>query len=338
MLYSLLSIFSIYVIIPRIIMITSKKVTVIIPTYNRAKMLERAMKSVYEQNYRPIELLVVNNACTDDTDSVVGKFKNMAAKDLELVYIKRPNNHRDEARNEAIESASGDYICFLDDDDEFMKGKILKQIEHFNANPGIDVSFTNSYIENKVTTRISIDFRQEGLKTHSSELIAHRMCKGPFIPMVNVMAKASILKKERFNTQLHSHEDYELWLRLIKEHTFDWIDEPLSLIHFHDYASRYDTIQTKIDQANILFCHAPNFPRYFKDIVLRLNRLKNTVIKSYNDIDQANKARQFEADYSGKLTTLFADHSSRITRTNPPMMRYFKLAWVALLKKRIGLK
>ena len=111
--------------------ITAKKVTVIIPTYNRTNLLERAIKSVYEQTYRPIELIVMNNASTVDTDSIIGKFKN-PTDDLELIYIKRNTNNRDEARNEAIERASGDYICFLDDDDEFHERQNTKTSRAFS--------------------------------------------------------------------------------------------------------------------------------------------------------------------------------------------------------------
>ena len=218
----------------------------------------------------------------------------------------------------------------------FMKDKILKQVEHFQGNPGIDVSFTNNFLENKGITTVFLNFKDEGLIAHDSDNVAHRLCKGPFLFPVNLMIKASVIKKERFNTTLYSHEDYELMLRLIHGYKFDWVDEPLSIVHSHESNERYDTIQTKVDQANILLSYASKFPQYFREIALKLGRLKKYIVESYTSTDQTTKARQFVAEFKRKSAKIFDDYSLWLKQTNPPIIRYFKLIWLAALKNKIG--
>lgn len=103
-------------------------VSVIIPTYNRAHLLERAIKSVLRQSYSSLELIVVDDGSKDETPMVISKYP--------LRYVRLPSNRGVAlARNRGILKARGNLIAFLDSDDEFLPPKIEKQIKYLEKNP-----------------------------------------------------------------------------------------------------------------------------------------------------------------------------------------------------------
>ena len=105
------------------------KVSVIIPTYNRAETLQRAIYSVLNQTYTNFELLVVDDGSTDDTKEVVTKIN-----DSRICYIFQRNQERSVARNNGIRSSTGDYVSFLDSDDEYLPHKLEVQVPVLNEN------------------------------------------------------------------------------------------------------------------------------------------------------------------------------------------------------------
>lgn len=109
-------------------------VSVIIPTYNRAHLIEQAARSVLSQTYRTIELIIVDDASTDDTEDVIKKID-----DSRLKYVRlEKNSGACKARNEGIKSASGAYIAFNDSDDKWTPEKIEFQLS-FLKSSGADV-------------------------------------------------------------------------------------------------------------------------------------------------------------------------------------------------------
>ncbi|MGB9592367.1 MAG: glycosyltransferase family 2 protein, partial [Candidatus Kryptoniota bacterium] len=108
--------------------------SVIIPTYNRADLLPRAIRSVLAQTFTDFELIVVDDGSIDNTREVVDKFTHLDAR---VKYIWEPNSGRPAVpKNKGIENASGEYIAFLDHDDEWLPAKLEKQLILFNNIPG----------------------------------------------------------------------------------------------------------------------------------------------------------------------------------------------------------
>ena len=100
-------------------------VSVILPTYNRARTLKRAVDSVLHQGYSNFELIIVDDASTDDTEALVATFT-----DPRISYVRLPKNGgASRARNEGLRRARGDYIAFQDSDDEWLDGKLQRQVE-----------------------------------------------------------------------------------------------------------------------------------------------------------------------------------------------------------------
>lgn len=98
--------------------------SIIIPTYNRASTLSRAIGSVLSQTYGNFELIVVDDGSTDDTEVVV-----LDINDNRIRYFKKENEERNIARNFGISRAQGDYVCFLDSDDYYLSNHLAKAQE-----------------------------------------------------------------------------------------------------------------------------------------------------------------------------------------------------------------
>ena len=105
------------------------KVSVIIPTYNRAKLIKRSILSVLNQTYQNFEIIVVDDGSADDTKSVVESFNNPKIR-----YIRHDiNKGQSAARNTGIKNAKGKYIAFQDSDDEWLPEKLEKQMSCFES-------------------------------------------------------------------------------------------------------------------------------------------------------------------------------------------------------------
>lgn len=136
-----------------------KLVTVIIPTYSRPKFLPRAIESVLSQTYPEIEIIVVddNGEGTENQKYTEELIRNYI-DNKQVVYLKHDKNKNGSAaRNTGFKYSHGDYIAFLDDDDQFLPTKIEKQVEkleHSSANVGACYCNWAWYNENKLKNRI----------------------------------------------------------------------------------------------------------------------------------------------------------------------------------------
>ena len=110
-------------------MINHPTISVIIPTYNRAHLIGKAVKSVLSQTYQDFEIIVVDDGSTDNTEEIVKSFT-----DYKIYYICHKHNRgASAARNTGIKASRGEYIAFLDSHDEWLPEKLDKQIKTFNS-------------------------------------------------------------------------------------------------------------------------------------------------------------------------------------------------------------
>ena len=106
----------------------------VIPTHNRAELLPRAVKSVQSQT-RPVdEIIIVSDGSTDDTEEIVKRFAEEDERIRLIAY--HPGHNGNFARNRGIEAATGEFIAFLDDDDEWLPKKTELQMALFEKGPG----------------------------------------------------------------------------------------------------------------------------------------------------------------------------------------------------------
>jgi len=125
-------------------MICSDLVSVIIPTYNRDRLLIEALESVKFQTYRPIEVIVVDDGSTDDTQEVVKWFSEAnLSKNFQIIYLYQKNKGPSAARNTGLVAASSEYVQFLDSDDLIHPNKIEIHVNALRNHSDIHCIFSD---------------------------------------------------------------------------------------------------------------------------------------------------------------------------------------------------
>jgi glycosyltransferase involved in cell wall biosynthesis len=114
------------------------QISVVIPTYNRAKVVGKALESVFAQSLQPAEIIVVNDGSKDDTREVLASYGNR------ITAINQENGGLSAARNAGIQAATTEWIAFLDDDDEYAPDRLAIAVETIARHPDIDVHATNT--------------------------------------------------------------------------------------------------------------------------------------------------------------------------------------------------
>ena len=122
----------------------SPLVSVIMPTYNRAKIIEKSIQSVLDQNFSNFELIVVDDGSTDNTSEIIS-----AIKDSRIKYFKKENSGPAIARNYGINKSSGKYIAFIDSDDLWYKEHLFKLINYLEDHPKIGMVYTKLLMVNE---------------------------------------------------------------------------------------------------------------------------------------------------------------------------------------------
>ncbi|MEA3506602.1 MAG: glycosyltransferase [Elusimicrobiota bacterium] len=180
------------------------KYSVVIPTYNRAKYLEKAVNSVLNQSFRDFELIVIDDGSTDSTPEIIKSWPSGL-----ITYIRQPNRGVSAARNRGIKAAGGDYIAFLDSDDWWLKDKLKETDRAIRDNPGYYIYHTRErwFRSGKIHNPKKIH------KKPSGEIFAG--C----LKLCCVSMSTAVIRKELFNKigyfdeELPACEDYDFWLR-----------------------------------------------------------------------------------------------------------------------------
>lgn len=209
-------------------------VSVIITTYNRANLVSRAIKSVLGQTYENLELVVVDDASTDDTHSVVNRFE-----DERLTYVRHDENrHLSAARNTGIEHADGDYVAFLDDDDEWRPQKLEKQISLFESvsdRVGLVYSWMD-YCDGDTV----VEKYQPSL---SGDIFAEALSGQPIGSGSTLVVRSMVLKDiGGFDESLRRGIDGDFIRRVCRSYDVDFVPEALVKYHVGHEADRITTI------------------------------------------------------------------------------------------------
>jgi glycosyltransferase involved in cell wall biosynthesis len=194
------------------------QVSVIIPTYNRAQRLGKAIDSVLAQSHQDFELIVVDDGSEDNTDELIGNYNS------DIVYIRQENSGAAAARNRGVEKARYNLLAFLDSDDWFAENKLETQIEAMNRNPSCLISHTNEiwYRNGQILNQKLKHKKSSGdIFAQSLELCA--------VGMSTIMIHKEIFDRYGFFDEGYPCcEDYEFWLRISAEEKFLLVEEPLT--------------------------------------------------------------------------------------------------------------
>jgi len=219
------------------------KVSIVIPFYNRGSKVKRALESVFRQTYDNFEVILVDDGSTDDISNVK---RLIAGRPNVKLFRLSKNSGVSTARNKGINESTGEYVAFLDSDDEFMPEKIEKQLKYMmiSGNPMSHTSYVRDVTGRKEVVRSGKDFGHCERKSMYSCLIA--------TPTVMLDAKWLKKNKVEFNQNIGLGEDTCLWLQILKTSYLVGIDEPLSTVHVNDSSSVYNTKKQIVGLKNII--------------------------------------------------------------------------------------
>ncbi len=200
-------------------------VSVIMPTHNGERTIEAAMRSVMEQSFRNLELVVVDDGSTDGTAEIVGRLK---MSDCRIRYIlQRPCAGAASARNRGIRVSHGRYVAFLDDDDLWLPGKLERQVECLESHPDTALCFTQMHYDPgswEGTICPLSNTQYSYLAEFQSNLI----------PILTVIVRRECLDAVGgFSTDLVLSQDYDLWLRLGQRYAFHFMPVPTAVYTVH---------------------------------------------------------------------------------------------------------
>lgn len=197
-----------------------RRISVIVPTHNRADLLPVAITSIQNQTYPVSEIIIVSDGSTDDTDEVVRK---MQQKDERIQLISYyPGRNGNYARNQGLAVATGEYIAFLDDDDEWLPVKTELQMKVFEKNPeaGLVYAGQNCIFKDEKIVYQTKPYWKGDL---SERIFLHNDIGTPS----QVIVKASVLKAAgNFDLNLGALQDYDLWIRCCQHTQVDFVYEP----------------------------------------------------------------------------------------------------------------
>lgn len=201
------------------------KVSIIIPTYNRANYIGQTIKSALSQTYSDYEIIVVDDGSTDNTKEVIAQYNG------KVRYFYQENKGPTVARNLGINKSSGEYIAFLDDDDMWLPEKLEKQVRVLDADPRIGFVCCASYVIDDKNNEMLIWKRNKELTKATFENLYERN----FVYNLTVLIREGCIKEVGgLDETLLVSADYDLWLRVAKKHEFYYIDEPLTKYRLHE--------------------------------------------------------------------------------------------------------
>lgn len=237
-------------------------VTVIIPTFKRARFIERAVESVLNQTYKDIEIIVVDDNNPDSDDRKEMEYKMEKYKNIpNFKYIKHEKNKNGAAaRNTGLKVAKGEYVTFLDDDDYFAKERIEKLVKCLDKNIQYQIAYTGGIIykdeEHIKTFKIkeNIDYKKELLLNHSFIGTGSNM----FFKTKNLVEIGG------FDERFIRNQDLEVLIRFLNKNNIIGLNEPL-------------VVKDNTDRIN-----QPNVENLLKTREFFLNNFKN-LIDEYKD-------------------------------------------------------
>ena len=206
--------------------------SIIIPTFNREKFIIKAIESVVSQTFDNWELLIIDDGSTDNTNEVIQSFN-----DKRIIYKYQENQERSIARNNGIKYAKGEWICFLDSDDEFLPNHLNVFFKIINCNSKkiqffYSLKTNESFIHNE--NKFDLIF--------SSSIHSQQVC-----------INKKVFSEHYFNPNRKIGEDLELWMKIICKYDVMCSMKKTVVIHDHEERTiRQKTVSPSMMHLNLI--------------------------------------------------------------------------------------
>jgi glycosyltransferase involved in cell wall biosynthesis len=202
------------------------KISVVMPTYNRAHFLGKAIDSVLSQTYGNFEVIVIDDNSEDNTRDLVKKYN-----DERIKYVKNYENRGcGRARNQGIEIAKGDYITFLDSDDELFSTKFERQLEIFNVLPSeFGIIYCGFCYASGKTGKIAKYIYPE----FSGNVYNHLLERNLFPIHAPIIKRECFQRCGMLDYTLPACEDWDIWIRIARYYAFAFVPDILAKYNIH---------------------------------------------------------------------------------------------------------
>lgn len=294
----------------------SIRFTIIIPTYNRQEFLPRAIDSVLAQNYTSWELIVIDDGSTDNTNSYISGLKNPKIR-----YYYQNNKGRSAARNLGIDKAKGDYICFLDSDDELLQNYLQTFYLRITKNNSLLLLVGVRLQDNASSIEI--------VPSNSNSICIKQCLEGNFNLMPFCFHK-SLVATEGFKNELYYGEDFHFFIPIISRNEITTIESVTCIVHQH-----------KNRTINIVFQNIDRGYNQLKESILNTieeNRVSLLIYLSEDELEEIkeNKVKDFilRAAKYNYLKTLSINNKQNIVYISNVKLLFQRIKGIIQLNKK----
>src|SRR3989338_223991 len=204
------------------------KVSVLIPVYNAQNFIQRTINSALNQTFSDLEVIVIDDGSRDKTPDII---RAMKERDSRINYFYQENQGLSNTRNRLAALAKGEFIAFLDHDDEWFPEKIEKQLKLFEKDNRIGLVFTYAYIKKNGKIIATCFKERRPLRGH---VFYQYLLSDNFAPLFTVLLPRKILIEFMpFSPDYEVNEEFDIFLKIARNYKFDYIDEPLAIYHIH---------------------------------------------------------------------------------------------------------
>ncbi|MBN2424439.1 MAG: glycosyltransferase [Calditrichaceae bacterium] len=265
------------------------KISVVIPVFNRATLIERAIKSVLNQSESPYEIIVVDDGSTDNTSEILLKFR------AEIKIITQDNKGVSLARNRGINAARGEWISFLDSDDEWLPDKLEHARKFHELNPQYAI-FQSEEIWVRNGKRVNPQIKH---KKYGGWLFNRSLPLCIVSPSAVVIHRQVFEKAGLFDEHFPVCEDYDLWLRVSRYYEIG-LDPIPGIIKYGGHADQLSRKYWGMDRYRVKAIEKhlqdPELPAEYRFQALKVFRQKLNII-----ITGIEKRNNDATDYREKL-------------------------------------
>ena len=235
-------------------MMKEELVSVIMPAYNARKYIGMSIESVMVQTYKNVELVVVDDASTDNTLEIIRQYASVW-RDRIRISARQHNGGTAAALNDAIELAEGSYICWLSADDLYLDDMVESEVGYLKKNINYDAVFSrcgcideNNQFFGELPRSIYEEPAATGMAGITSRLLHRNFWHG-----CSVLAKAECFKREeRFNVAYKGAQDYDFWLRMAADYDIGYLDK-LNVLSREHSEQGSKKINCDVDEIKVFF-------------------------------------------------------------------------------------
>lgn len=207
----------------------SKRVSVVIPVYNREKYIQQTIQSVLDQSYSDVELIVVDDGSTDGSKELIEQF---GARLMLLTHEGGRNFGQSASINLALEHITGEYVAILDSDDYWHPNKVESQVRFLEERPELSLVYSNGKVVDENGKTLHAFYSPDHQKEHTPEAY---LLEGYFLLPNNSLMKSSVLRKTGlFDESLRAAQDYDMGIRVTEVAKFGYLNEQLFYYRRHD--------------------------------------------------------------------------------------------------------